>query len=40
MVSALVPGSSGPASSPGRGQCVVLPPKFFFGKADDTEEST
>ena len=27
MVSALVPGSSGPGSSPGRGHCVV-----FLGK--------
>ena len=27
MVSALISGSSGPGSSPGRGQCVV-----FFGK--------
>ena len=28
MVSALVPGASGPCSSPGRGHCVV----FFWGK--------
>ena len=31
MVSALVPGSSGPGSSPGRGHCVV-----FFGKTLDS----
>jgi len=27
MVSALITGSSGPGSSPGRGHCVVLPGK-------------
>ena len=35
MVSALVSGSSGPGSSPGRGHCVVFlglsPPRCIYG---------
>ena len=34
MVSALIPGASGPGSSPGRGHCIVFLSKTLYSHSD------